>query len=123
MNSMTLESAEAAFCEWRTKRGSLSDRIPENLWAMALGLYPQYKRSQICERLRLSGSQFKQRLEGDGHRVTDKGFVLASRDSVTSNLVPSHEVQLTIQGKERTLTLCVGLHALGQIVPHISVLL
>jgi len=95
----------------------------KNLWAMALGLYPQYLRSTICKRLRLSGSQFKQRLEGDGPAFADKGFVLASREAIKSNQAPSFDIQLTIQGKERSLTLCVGMHALGQILPHISVLL
>lgn len=123
MKGVTLESAEAAFYEWRANRISLAEKIPENLWMMALGLYPHYKRSTICERLRLSGSQFKRRLEGDGPIAADKGFVLASRDTIQSNLMLNHDVQLTIQGKERALTLCVGLHALGQILPHISILL
>lgn len=123
MNGITLESAEEAFCLWRTQRRSRAELIPENLWSMALGLYPQYKRSKICEQLRLSGSQFKQRLEGSGYTPSDNGFVLASRDEVKVNTVPNHEVQLTIQGKERSLKLCVEVHALSQILSHLSVLL
>jgi hypothetical protein len=123
MKGLTLESAEAAFCEWRTTRRSVAEKIPDNLWFMALGLYPQYQRSKICERLRLSGSQFKRRLEGAGPVFADKGFVLASREAIKLNPTLGFEVQLTIQGKERALTLCVGLHALGQILPYISELL
>lgn len=123
MNDVTLESAEAAFCEWRAQRISRTVPIPENLWAIALGLYPQYKRSKICHQLQLSGSHFNQRLKSYGHTPADSGFVLASRDEVKANLVPSPEVQLTIQGKERMLTLCVSVHALPQILPHVGALL
>ena len=63
MNDLTLESAEVAFREWRVQRSSRADAIPEMLWSMALGLYPQYKRSKICRMLRLSGGQFKKRIE------------------------------------------------------------
>ncbi len=123
MEGITLESVEKAFSEWRAQRSSRSESIPKNLWSMALELFPQYKRSIICHKLRLSGSQFKQRLEGR-HTFVDNGFVYASRDVLKENPAASnHEVKLTIQGKERTLTLCVEVHALNQILPHISVLL
>jgi len=59
MESVTLELAEEAFCKWRIQRSSRAEPIPENLWAIALRLYPHYKRSKICHRLRLSGGQFK----------------------------------------------------------------
>lgn len=123
MDSITLESVEAAFCEWRAQRSSRIDPIPEDLWGMALRLYPEYKRSKICHRLRLSSSQFKPRLESRDRPPSNKGFVLALRDEVNVNLQPSPEVQLTIQGKERVLTLCVNVHALAQILPHVGVLL
>lgn len=123
MEGITLELVDEAFCEWRATRRSRAELIPKNLWSMALKLYPQYKRSIICHRLRLSGSQFKQRLEGGSHTFVDNGFVYASRDVVKENPASNHEVQLTIQGKERVLTLCVDVHALGQILPHIGALL
>lgn len=105
MESVTLELAEEAFCKWRIQRSSRAEPIPENLWAMALRLYPHYKRSKICRRLRLSGSQFKQRLEDDCPTFTDQGFVLASRNGVKATFNQNQEIQLTIQGKERALTL------------------
>lgn len=123
MESVTLELAEEAFCRWRTERRSGRESIPENLWEMALGLYPQYKRSKICEGLRLSGSQFKRRLEGDSPRFTNAGFVLASSDEVKANTNPSPAIQLSIEGKERVLTLSVGVDALLQLLPHIGTLL
>jgi hypothetical protein len=123
MACITLESVEEAFFAWRTQRSSRAELIPKNLWSMALWLYPQYKRSINCHRLRLSGSQFKQRLESTGDTFADNGFVYASRDEDKATSVPNPDVQLTIQGKKRSLTLCFGVHTLGQILPHVSVLL
>jgi hypothetical protein len=123
MDSITLESVEAAFCDWRAQRSSRTDPIPEYLWAMALKLYPAHKHSKICHRLRLSASQFKPRLKSQEQSRVDKGFVLASRDEVKANLHPSSDIQLTIQGKERAMTLCVSVHALPLILPHVGALL
>lgn len=123
MGNVSLELTEAAFCKWRAERRNRAESIPENLWAMALALYPEYKRSKICHCLRLSGSQFKQRLEGRSSTFADNGFVLASRDEVKVKPKPSADIQLTIQGKERALTLCVEVHALSQVLPHIGALL
>jgi hypothetical protein len=64
MESISIESAEASFHQWRVQRSSRAELTPEHLWNMALGLYPQYKRSKICRQLRLSRAQFKQRLDG-----------------------------------------------------------
>jgi hypothetical protein len=123
MSRITLELIEGSFREWRAKRNSPVEPIPENLWAMALRLHPQHKRSEICKRLRLSGSQLKQRLEGSAYPSAEHGFVLASNDEVKADALSMPDVQLTIQGKERVLTLHVGMHVLGQIIPHLSVLL
>ena len=123
MDSMTLETVEAAFSDWRAQRSSRTDPIPENLWAMALKLYPTHKHSKICHRLRLSASQFKPRLENREQSPAGKGFVLASREEVIVNYPPSSDVQLTIQGKERSMTLCVSVHVLPQILPHVGALL
>jgi hypothetical protein len=123
MANITLEVVEEAFCIWRNKRGSKSELIPKNLWSMALGLYPQYQRSKICQRLRLSGSQFKRHLEARCLTVANHGFVLASKAELTSNFVATPEVQLTIQGKERSLNLCISVHELSQILPQIGMLL
>ena len=62
-------------------------------------------------------------IEGSSTTCADNGFVLASRDVGAVNLRPSPAVQLTIQGKELTLMLCVGADTFGQIVPHIGALL
>lgn len=123
MENLTIDSVKAAFQEWRLHRRSSAEPIPENLWAMATGLEPHYKRSTICQQLRLSGSQFKQRLEGVCDRLIESGFVLASLDKVEADSKLLPEVQLTIQGQVRSLTLCVNVNVLSQVLPHLGALL
>ena len=123
MSDLTLASAEEAFQQWRAGRYSLAEAIPEALWSMALGLYPQYKRSKICRHLKLSGGQFKQRLDNDRNTRANHGFVLASRDEPKAVPKRSPKVQLTLQGHARSMTLCFDVHALPQILPHVGALL
>ena len=47
MNSLTLESAEEAFRQWREQSSSRTESIPEAHWSIALELYPQYMRSNL----------------------------------------------------------------------------
>ena len=123
MSDLTLASAEEAFQQWRAGRYSRAELIPEALWSMALGLYPQYKRSKICRHLKLSGGQFKQRLDNDRNTRANHGFVLASRDEPKAAPKPNPKVQLTLQGHTRLMTLCFDVHALPQILPHVGALL
>lgn len=56
-----LESAAKQFAHWRStrkKRGA----IPEPLWALALSLRTQYGFTKIIKTLKLSGNDFKKRL-------------------------------------------------------------
>ena len=123
MNNLTLASVKEAFQQWRAGRYSRAEPIPDALWSMALGLYPEHKRSKICDCLRLSGTQFKQRLEDGGYTHTNNGFVVASRDEVKAIPEATSNVQLMIQGKERALTFCVDIQTLGEVLPHIGALL
>jgi hypothetical protein len=124
MNNLTLASVEEAFKRWRDGRYSRAEPIPEALWSMALGLYPQYKRSRICHLLHLSGAQFKRRLEDGGDTRVNSGFVMASRDDVKMTpVVASTEIQLTLQGQLRSMTLCFDAHALGHVLSHVGALL
>jgi len=118
MRDLTLESVEEAFQQWREQRSSRSESIPKELWKMVLKIYPKYKRTVICRRLRLSGSQLKQYL--DSGSSSGGGFVLASIDSAKKYLP---DVQVTIQGKERTLILSVDVHTFDKILPGIGMLL
>jgi hypothetical protein len=95
MSGLTLEVVEKAFQLWREQRSSRSESIPKKLWEMVLKIYPKYKRTVICRRLRLS--------------------------PVKEKLTP--HLQLTIQGKERALMLSVDMHAFDKILPSIGMLL
>jgi len=123
MSELTLASVEDAFQQWHAGRYSLAEPIPEVLWSMALGLYPRYNRSKICHLLHRSGAQMKRRLEDIIDRRRHNGFVVASRNEAKTSPMPNPEVQLTIQGKERALTFYIGMHALGDILPHVVALL
>lgn len=124
MSDLALASVEEAFQQWRAGRHSRAELIPEALWSMALGLYPQYKRSKICRHLKLSGGQFKQHLDNDKNTRANRGFVLASRDEPKAMPEPPNpEVQLTLQGQSRSMTLCFDVHALPQILAHVGALL
>lgn len=122
MNDLTLASVEEAFEQWREHRSSRKELIPEKLWSMALALYPQYMRSKICHQLRLSGRQFKRRLENNGETSRTKRFVLASRDEVKEKPAPITEIQLTLQGQVRSMMLCFDSHALGHVLSHVGAL-
>ena len=123
MNDLTLASVGEAFQQWRSDRCSRTEPIPEALWSMALGLYPQYKHSRICHFLHLSGAQFKRRLEDGGDARESSGFVLASRDEVKVTSVASTDIQLILQGQTRSMTLCFDVHSLAQVLPHVGALL
>lgn len=123
MQDERLEVVESAFRAWRSQRSSRSECIPKNLWALAIGLYPAYKRSKICHRLGLSGSQFKKHLPAEVSPLPEGGFVLASRDETKEPPKGSGEVRLTLQGKERRLTICVDVTALSHVLPQLGMLL
>jgi len=124
MADVTMELAKESFSQWRSNRTNQAEPIPDELWGMALSLYPKYKRSTICEQLHLSGSGFKRRLEEGLPAFSDKGFVLASKSEVKKfPKQGQQEIQLTIQGKERSLTIHVEADMLNTVIPHVGALL
>lgn len=123
MKNTCLNSVKCTFKQWRSRRSNSAEPIPDNLWAMAISLYPKYKRSHICQQLGLSGGQLKKHLEQfEDNNLTKTGFVLAtdSSKSVITN-APSN-VQISISGT-RTVTISVDVHDACHIIPHISSLL
>ena len=127
MSGLTLESVEEAFRQWRLQRSSRKEPIPEALWSMALGLYPQYMRSKICHYLRLSGAQLKRRLEDDGGASRANGFVLATPQEEVKKLqalaTQSAPITMVVTGTRRTLELSVDIDSLEAVLPHIGSLL
>jgi len=123
MSNTNFSLAKSAFERWRSSRASRTEPIPEGLWSMALELYPKYKRSHICSALRISGAQFKKRLEHGSTISANHGFVLTSRYESQSKPPASEEMQLTLQGAIRSMTLCFDKHSLGVVLPLVSSLL
>lgn len=62
---MQLEIAqiEQEFNQWRKIRRNSREEIPQDLLYKARKLYPAYKKSMICERLKLSDKKLKQILD------------------------------------------------------------
>lgn len=123
MVNITIEAVEESFNQWRAHRSSLAEPIPDSLWSMALSLYPEHKRSEICDALRLSGSQFKRRLEKSIPGLAQEGFVLASPVQAAIPSAPCQAIEISSAGKERTLRLSVDVHALHQLLPQMGALL
>lgn len=57
-----MKKVQEQFENWRKNRKTISCRIPENLWEAAVGLYGEYKISEISKVLRLGGGQLKKRI-------------------------------------------------------------
>lgn len=122
MSEVTIEQVKEAFEQWRLGRKNRSEVIPQALWSMAVSLYPQFKRSIICQSLGLNGAHFRQHLEKAGHVFRTEGFVLASpkAEGVEKQ---SSELCLTLIGKQRTLTINCELSSLGKVFSQLEAFL
>ena len=50
-------------------------------------------------------------------------MLASNKEVVKATLIPSPEIQLTLQGQARSMTLCFDVHALGQVLAHVGALL
>ena len=109
MERTPLDEAVSSFDEWRMQRRYKTEAIPKSLRAMAGSLYPEYKTSIICNRLRISSSQLSQYIKELSGTVSD-GFVMAKPPSTEASEVTessSHLISMTLNGKDRSLHLSV----------------
>ena len=123
MEAITLDSVATTFQQWREARINRSEPIPDGLWNQALILYPEYKRSIICRRLRLSASQFNQRLERKNSLSSGNGFVLASHKMLKEKPVSNKVLELCIQGAVRNLKISVSMDLLPEVLVQVETLL
>ncbi len=121
MPNLTLETVEKSFIHWRNIRRSRSEQIPQTLWAMVSNIAADYKHSEICTRLRLSGSQFKDRAIKSKPHVGQPHFVVATQPAESKNIATP--VTLSLKGYTRTLSLSVSMADLGVVLPHFGALL
>lgn len=122
MSEVTIEQVKDAFEQWRSERKNRSEAIPEALWSMAVSLYPKFKRSIICQSLGLNGAHLRHHLEKAGHVFRTEGFVLASAKTENVEKVSS-ELCLTLEGKQRTLTINCELSSLGKVFSQLEAFL
>lgn len=119
MQPSTLDRVEEAFSHWRQSRRNQRETIPQELWDRVFELHKYYSQAEICRRLRLCGGQFKQ-------KMTE--MLLASQQGdfvVAQNPAPHKEslMTLSLSSSERTLSVSVGIHDIGHILPHFGALL
>ena len=113
----SLDMVEEAFSHWRQTRRYRCEAIPLSLWEMVSKLCPEYKRSEICRRLRLSGQQFKQRVQ-HGTALAAHDFVVAKANQMITPLDVS-KITLTLQGQQRSLSLTLPTSNIAQVLPHL----
>ncbi len=124
--SSLLEQVEQAFIDWRAQRRNRSEAIPPGLWEKAVRLYPTYKTSVICQRLRLSGRQLRQHLLASENStdlpedLAQNPFVIAKMPKVTA---PQALASFTLKTSGRELSLQIPCDYVGQIFPHMAGLL
>lgn len=114
----TLEEVVLAFELWRSKRSNKSESIPEALWALAKGLVPHYKKTQIQKALRLSGSQFNRYClskEGLVRTPSSKaGFAVGTLMPIACSSV--EEFALTVKGSHKSLEIKVTMQHLASVL-------
>lgn len=135
-----LEKVVKAFDEWRRNRVSKNQPTPDRLWAMVKELTPHYKKVVIQRALRVSGSQFNERVMGGtskrnvlltkersgfdeyclNHPKDNKapqidGFVSGFIERATNK--DAHDTcELTLQGLRKSLQLKVSIKQLPEIL-------
>ena len=125
MDNLSLEDVASCFNSWRVERKTIREPVPKELRAMAASLYPSHKRSLICRRLRLSGSQLSLYIGNDEPAASD-GFVTAKSQIPQSSIAPkslSNLISMTLNGKERSLHFSVSPCLLPEVLKHIKGLL
>lgn len=123
MEAVTLDSVAKAFQQWREGRINRSEPIPDALWKQAVALYPEYKRSIICRRLRLSASQFNEHLGNKDSLPSASGFVQASHQTPEKVSGSKQTIELCIQGEARNLKISVGMDLLSAVLVQVGALL
>lgn len=119
MTSLSLEQVEQAFEAWRDTRHNRREKIPQRLWQMVQQLSLNYSQTIICQRLKLSGGQFKR--SGtctERHPVKEPEFVVVQDPMPEANLPSS--ITLTLQGLQRQLHITVPSESLSQVLPQLE---
>lgn len=112
---LTLDTIEQDFSQWRQRRKSRTEPIPQALWDKITSIKDYYKHSEICKRLNLSGSQFKDRTQPNTTKVLDFVTVMQEPQDQTATL--------SLKSQTRTLEIAIPIAHLGDVLPKIGQLL
>lgn len=100
----TLEEVCAAFEFWRASRRHCKEPIPERLWVLVRALSPHYKKSTICNALKLSGGKFNEYCVVDTQKTTaistDDGFAVGD---FGAQYFDEEICELTLKGLHKSL--------------------
>ena len=97
--ALTLAKVNAHFCKWRKTRIKRT-RIPEQLWNEATSLYPGYPIASIVKTLRLSRSDFTQKLEQSANqsKTEDQNdFVRIEFERERIDMQPEHDNTVIVE--------------------------
>ena len=120
--SLTLNMVEQDFSQWRKNRNNRTDPIPEELWHKVATIRSKYKNSEICSRLRLSGTQFKAKAVEESQLSSPNTTTFVTAVPSVPAVLPSI-VTLSLSSKNRKLELSVDLAKLDCVLPHLAELL
>jgi hypothetical protein len=124
--SLSLEHIEQEFMNWRQERRNSREAIPQDLLDKARQLYPTYKKSVICERLKLSDKKLKEILDSSL-------FVIAQMPQAPAEIkaelptklpaLPEAFAEFRLKTPNRELSIKIPCDYLGQCFSHMAGLL
>ena len=101
---MTLEEVKLDFEAWRSTRKNKGVSIPPALWQKVYDIHQNYKPTQICKALSISGKQFKNKIS----EFVPSKFVEIPINSFTSNNNHCCQIKLTHGNKVLSFELAVN---------------
>jgi hypothetical protein len=114
---MTLEEVKLDFEAWRIARRNKGVSIPSGLWQKVYDIHQNYKQTQICKTLSLSGQQFKNKMT----EFASLKFVEIPIISITSN--DNHCCQIKLTHGNKVLSFELSVNYMDLIIPSLEKLM
>lgn len=97
---MSLDLVKVNFTHWRKTRKGV-EPIPDYLWKQVYKLDPQYKRSEVCQVLGISGGQYKLNL----HKRNSCSEFIEAKNPITDKIEALGKFQFKLTSGEKTVTM------------------
>ena len=114
---MTLEEVKLDFEAWRATRKNKGVPIPPALWQKVYDIHQNYKPTQICKTLSLSGQQFKNKMA----EFSPSEFVEIPINSITNN--DNHCCQIKLTNGNKVLSFELSVNYMDRIIPSLEKLM